>query len=119
MNSAGTWPQQDRHIISIGTGSAPGNFADGNILDLVQPLAKIVTDTEERNNIFRAAHSDTVKNDRLFRFNMYHGLADVGLEEYNVVDRIADHADHYLDQYDSAQEIMWPAPKLRRWRRLD
>ncbi|KAH0559941.1 hypothetical protein GP486_003538 [Trichoglossum hirsutum] len=103
--SSGIWPQQDRLIISIGAGNAPGKSVDSNILDLVQTLAEIATDTEERNNIFRATHPDMVKNDRLFRFNVYHGLADVGLEEYNAVDRIADHTDHYLGQYDTAREI--------------
>jgi hypothetical protein len=78
---------------------------DSNLLDLVQILAKIVTDTEERNNIFRAAHPDMVAEDRLFRFNVYHGLADVGLEEFKAVDRIADHTDHYLSQYDTTRDI--------------
>ena len=71
----------------------------------METLAKIVTDTEERNNIFRAAHSDMIAKDRLFRFNVYHGLADVGLEEHKATDRIADHTDHYLGQYDTTRDV--------------
>ena len=38
-----------------------------------------------------------IQNNRLFRFNVYHGLAEVGLEEYKAVNLIAAHTNTYLN----------------------
>ncbi|KAI9789028.1 MAG: hypothetical protein M1816_006383 [Peltula sp. TS41687] len=105
IESSSVWPQQDRLIISIGTGIAPGQAVDGNLMNLVQTLAKIVTDSEERNRIFRSVHQDMVANHRLYRFNVDQGLASVGLEEHKLVNRIANSTDRYLDDPDVMRNI--------------
>ncbi|RDW58457.1 hypothetical protein BP5796_12387 [Coleophoma crateriformis] len=104
--STGLWPGEDRIIISIGTGSAPGRAVTGYLADLVKTLKDIVTDTEEKNRIFRGAHAQMVEEDRLFRFNVYHGLADVGLEEYENVHIIADFTDEYLEKFDTMRDVV-------------
>jgi hypothetical protein len=72
---------------------------------LIQTLKRIATDTEEKNNIFRLQHPQMVANDRLFRFNVYHGLSQVGLAEHEAVDRIADFTQQYLDQEETRSGI--------------
>ena len=47
-----------------------------------------------------------VEEDRLFRFNVYHGLAGVGLEEYENVHIIADFTDEYLEKFDTTRDVV-------------
>ena len=91
------WPGEDRIIISIGTGSAPGGSALGNLASLAQRLKDIVTDSEQTAQDFEAENDSMMSNNRLFRFNVYHGLADVGLEEFKAVNQIAAHTNSYLN----------------------
>ncbi|OXV07447.1 hypothetical protein Egran_04789 [Elaphomyces granulatus] len=99
------WPDDEKLIISVGTGSGPGGSVTGNLEDLIQTLKRIATDTEEKNNMFRLQHPQMVANDRLFRFNVYHGLSQVGLAEHEAVDRIADFTQQYLDQEETRSGI--------------
>jgi hypothetical protein len=71
----------------------------------VNTLARIATDTEEKNNIFRRQHADMVEKGRLFRFNVYHGLSDIGLYEHDAVDRIASCTQQYLNHHDTSIDI--------------
>ena len=75
------------------------------MVDLVKTLQRIATDTEEKNNIFREQNRHLVEQGRLFRFNVYHGLSEVGLEEYEAVDRIAEYTQHYLGQFDTMRDL--------------
>ena len=84
-------------IISIGTGSAPGGAVTGNLFSLAQRLKDIVTDSEQTSQDFEAANSSMVQSNRLYRFNVYHGLANVGLEEYKAANIISAHTNTYLD----------------------
>jgi predicted acylesterase/phospholipase RssA len=92
------WPDQMENacIISVGTGSAPGRRFQGNIKNIVEAMKSIVTQTERTANDFFLAHQGMVSDKRLFRFNVYHGLADVGLEEWKEKARIADSTQTYL-----------------------
>lgn len=105
LESSEIWPRQDRIIISIGTGSAPGGNLLGNLKDLAKKLAKIVTDTEEENELFRRKHQDMVDSQRLYRFNVQQGLADVGLEEHEAKARIVAHTNHYLTRSDTRRDV--------------
>jgi predicted acylesterase/phospholipase RssA len=106
LESSEIWPEQDRIIISIGSGSAPGEDLLGNLKDLAKKLAKIVTDTEEENELFRRKHQAMVDSQRLYRFNVLQGLADVGLEEHEAKARIVAHTGHYLGRSDTQRDIM-------------
>lgn len=76
FGSSQIWPNADRMIISIGTGSGPGPSLAGNLKDLAIAVTKIATDTEDRSNIFQRNHQIMVSNGRFFRFKVHHGLAD-------------------------------------------
>ena len=100
VESRDLWPNADRLILSVGTGAAPGQDVTGNLLELAHRLKDMVTDSEKTNKSFRMENSDMVRNGRLFRFNVMLGLADVGLEEHQAVNRIATYTDNYLDDPD-------------------
>ena len=78
------WPERVSNalILSVGTGSAPGPVFEGNLKDIVQAMKSIVTQTEKTAEDFFSDHQDMLKRNLLFRFNVFHGLADVGLEEH-------------------------------------
>jgi hypothetical protein len=103
--SSELWPGSDRLIISIGTGAAPGQDVSGNLFNLARALKQIVTDSEERNENFRRKNRTMIDCDRLFRFNVQQGLANVGLAEYEHVDAIAGHTGKYLTHYDTRLDI--------------
>ena len=94
------WPGEEKLILSIGTGAAPGEAVTGNLLSLAERLKEIVLDSEQINKDFRLDNSEMVRNGRLYRFNVLHGLADVGLEEHQARNRIATYTDRYLDDPD-------------------
>ena len=56
--AASTWPDRisDALLISVGTGSAPGGTFEGNIKDIVEAMAKIVTQTERTVDDFYHGH---------------------------------------------------------------
>ena len=91
------WPGEERLIISIGTGSAPGGSALGDLASLARRLKDIVTDSEQTSQDFEAENDLMVTTNRLFRFNVYHGLADIGLEEFKCVNQIAAYTNSYLN----------------------
>ncbi len=103
--SAGLWRDDDRLIINIGTGSAPGHAVDGNILSLAQRLKDIVLDADERSDRFRAAHPELIRSNRLFRFTVTQGLGDVGLEESKAVNRIAAYTENYLNNSEVVRTV--------------
>ena len=94
------WPKQDRMILSIGTGAAPGQDVTSNLFSLAERLKEIVTDSEQTNKDFRMENNDMIRGGRLYRFNVLHGLADVGLEEHQSINKIATYTDRYLDDPD-------------------
>lgn len=77
----------------------------GNIKNIVQAMKDIVTQTERTADDFNRAHRKMVDQNRLYRFNVYHGLAEVGLEEFKEKARIADATQTYLMQGETDQRI--------------
>lgn len=106
------WPGDERLIISIGTGSAPGPDVTGDLKSIVEALKKIVTETEDRSNAFRRRNKDMIAANRLFRFNVFHGLAEVGLAEHEAAGKVAAHTATYLKKYDTAREVELCASSL-------
>jgi predicted acylesterase/phospholipase RssA len=93
-----TWPGRtaDALLVSIGTGSAPGSAFQGNIKNIVEAMKEIVTQTERTADDFFLGHGEMTRQDLLYRFNVYHGLADVGLEEWQEKAKMADATQTYL-----------------------
>jgi hypothetical protein len=80
--SKDAWPNDDRLFLSIGTGSAPGGSLESNILELAHRLKDIVTETHKTAEDFEIDNPELVDDRRYFRFNVYYGLENVGIEEY-------------------------------------
>src|SRR5277367_187830 len=76
-----TWPGRmaDALLVSIGTGGAPRRAFQGNIKNIVEAMKDIVTQTERTADDFFLSHAEMASRDLLYRFNVYQGLADVGL----------------------------------------
>jgi hypothetical protein len=99
------WPNEERLIISIGTGAAPGPDVSGSLKEIVEALGKMATETEITNEAFRESHRDMIEQNRLFRFNVQRGLADIGLEEYKHTDAIQAHTNTYLNAWDTKRDM--------------
>ena len=100
------WPGQDLFLLSLGTGQAPGKNFGQTLSQIISSLQRLVSDTQEKANRFRTEHQSMVLQQRLFRFDVTHGLAEVGLEEYKSVDVISDATQHYLDSQEISDERM-------------
>jgi predicted acylesterase/phospholipase RssA len=96
------WPDrmESAVMVSIGTGSAPGGAFKGNLKEIIDAMKDIVTETEKTDNDFLRAHKAMVDQNRLYRFNVFHGLADVGLEESKEKEKIANTTQTYLERGD-------------------
>ncbi|KAF2679456.1 FabD/lysophospholipase-like protein [Lentithecium fluviatile CBS 122367] len=104
QESRALWPKEERLIVSVGTGSAPGpNVLASNIADLAKTLAKIVTDTEDENKRFMKRNKEMAENNLLFRFNVLQGLADVELSEWEAIGEIMAHTGTYMRSPDTTR----------------
>ncbi|KAK4892790.1 hypothetical protein LTR27_008704 [Elasticomyces elasticus] len=92
-------------MISIGTGAAPGPSLAGNLKDLMKALAAIVTQTSTAANNFFSDNKDMADSGRYYRFNVLHGLAEVGLEEWKEIAQIAGATNTYLN--DPETNVKW------------
>lgn len=101
-----TWPGKtdDALLVSIGTGSAPGSAFQGNLKKIVEAMKDITTQTERTANNFFRDHGTMTRQSLLFRFNVYHSLADVGLEEWREKAKIANATQTYLERGDVRQQ---------------
>jgi predicted acylesterase/phospholipase RssA len=99
------WPGREKLVLTIGTGCAPGKQFKGNLKTIVERMKDIVTQTERTANDFYQDHDDLVSNDLLWRFNVAHGLADIGLEEYKEKSAMADATQTYLDNGEIAKKM--------------
>jgi predicted acylesterase/phospholipase RssA len=98
--ASATWPDciESAVMVSIGTGSAPGGAFRGNLKKIINAMKEIATETEKTHNNFFRAHKAMVDQNRLYRFNVFHGLADVGLEESKEREKIANTTQTYLEK---------------------
>ncbi|MCJ1249798.1 Ankyrin-2 [Trapelia coarctata] len=100
------WPSrvEDAVFISIGTGRAPPPVLEGNVIDVVQALTHIALETESTADDFFADHGFMTDQGLLYRFNVFHGLADIGLDEYKENRRIADATHAYMSKEETRQQ---------------
>jgi predicted acylesterase/phospholipase RssA len=90
------WPEDDYLLVSIGTGSAPGQSINEGLKSVIEQLARIATETEETARLFHRTHAVLIFLNRLFRFNVYHGLGTIGLDESKELHQIASRTRTYL-----------------------
>ena len=76
-------------IVSIGTGILKMKDVGNNYKSLFESLAEIATDTEKVAREFEEEmkHRHGAEQPIYFRFNVQHGLEDVGLEEWREMGR--------------------------------
>jgi hypothetical protein len=85
-------------FISIGTGNPGKKAIEDNLLKfLSKTLVKITTETEESERKFVARWRQHLDSKRYFRFNVEHGLQQVGLAEYKDQGTIETATDLYLN----------------------
>ncbi|KAH0557143.1 hypothetical protein GP486_005066 [Trichoglossum hirsutum] len=93
------WPDATLRIhciVSIGTGVPDlKNFGD-NLKGVVNTLKAISTETEETEKRFFKYHERLGIGGRYFRYNVQHGLGDVGLDEHKKVAQIEAATERYL-----------------------
>jgi hypothetical protein len=99
------WPDRKALLISIGTGSAPGKPFKGNIKAIIESMKEILLQTERIADDFHHGHPDMVKENLLFRFNVTHGLAHIGLEEYKEIGAIVDATQTYLSNSETCKKV--------------
>jgi len=68
-------------FVSIGTGEPSLRPFGDDVFSIGKTLMALATDSKRQAENFRRHHSDMVKQYRFFRFNVKHGLEDIGLEE--------------------------------------
>jgi predicted acylesterase/phospholipase RssA len=105
--ASATWPDRmdNAMVVSIGTGSSPGGSFRGNIKNIIEAMKSIVTQTERTADDFYRSHDIMAAKNRIFRFNVFHGLADIGLEEWKEKEKMANSTQTYLEKGEVLQKI--------------
>ncbi|CZR51766.1 uncharacterized protein PAC_01643 [Phialocephala subalpina] len=121
------WPDAKNRIdrlISIGTGRPDLRAFGGNLKDLGSTLIKISTETQNTADRFeRVAYRDYNLNGKYFRFNVTHGLGDVGLESSKSKGKIVAATNNYLNEHTvnlacracALESPMAPSAATQRW----
>lgn len=68
-------------LVSIGTGMPSVTSFGSSLLEIAKTLKDIATETERTAEAFHQEHAELDNSNRYFRFNVLHGLEDVGLED--------------------------------------
>lgn len=86
-------------LVSIGTGVCKTELFKKNLISVAKACARIATDTEQTERIFRSTHASPGQslNDRYFRFEVEQGLQDIGMEEWRHMKRVWGVTTSYLD----------------------
>lgn len=80
------WSNEDlegniKCLVSIGTGVPSLTPYGSSLLEIAQTLNAIAKETERTAESFHRTHSELDDGNRYFRFNVQHGLEDIGLED--------------------------------------
>ncbi len=89
---------QVKCFVSVGTGHPGRKAIEYNMLKLLsKTLVRMATETEQTEARFIARWRQLYDLKRYFRFNVDHGLEDVGLEEYDQQGAMEAATESYLD----------------------
>ena len=92
-------------MVSIGTGVPSLKPFRDDIFHISQTLIEIATETEETAERFRRDKQQLDETDRYFRFNVAHGLEDIGLEESNKKKEIAAASRRYIESQEVFKQM--------------
>jgi hypothetical protein len=83
-------------LVSIGTGVPTLKPVRDDVLGIWATLKELATETEKTAEGFRRDKSSLDDEGRYYRFNVDHGLEDIGLEESKRKKEIAAATGHYI-----------------------
>ena len=89
-------------LVSIGTGVPSLQKFDDSLKGITETLAKISTATVQQANNFHRAHPSLHTEHRYFRFDVAHGLEDIGLEDAGQRSTIMTATNRYIESPETA-----------------
>ncbi|KAK3939298.1 acyl transferase/acyl hydrolase/lysophospholipase [Diplogelasinospora grovesii] len=102
--ATGCWQNPARDfqcVVSIGTGRAELKNWGANLNQLRKTLVDIATETDKTAARFSKSHPELVAEpQRLFRFQVAHGLENVGMAEHEKIKEIASATQVYMEEDD-------------------
>ncbi|KAK3937037.1 kinesin [Diplogelasinospora grovesii] len=111
-----TWNLEDELdcLVSIGRGMPSLRPFGPGVVDVAKALKAIATAAEKTAERFQRHHERLVKSGVFFRFNVSHGLEDIGLEEASRLGDIQACTDRYCTSPSVVQRVEACANKLKR-----
>ena len=94
-----------KRLVSIGTGVPSLKPFKDDVLHIGETLVAIATETEQTAEKFRRERSLLASTRRYYRFNVNHGLEDIGLEESKKVKEMAAATRRYIDSQEVYERI--------------
>ena len=92
-------------VVSIGTGVPTVESFGSGLKSIAKSIVAISTETEITARDFRRTHEDLFQAQRYFRFNVTHGLEQIGLERSDRKDDIINITNNYLDSDETHESI--------------
>ncbi|TAQ88735.1 hypothetical protein B7494_g2948 [Chlorociboria aeruginascens] len=83
-------------LVSIGTGRAPLKPFRGNLKNIVGAMKRLMVDSQKAHDDFSSNHRKMIERNLFVRFNVYPGLEDVGIHEYEQTEKIEAATQAYL-----------------------
>lgn len=100
-------------IVSIGTGVPSLKPFSGNMWNIHSTLVDLASETEETAGRFMRNKAHLYHDGRYFRFNVAHGLEDIGLDETAKCKELAAVTRRYMDGHDIFRRMQECSQKLR------
>ena len=97
--------EQSQCLVSIGTGVPSLKPFQDNVFNIHETLAAIVTEIEQTAEKFRRAKPQLDETGRYYRFNVAHGLENIGLEESKRKKEIAATTRRYVASQDVFKQM--------------
>ncbi|KFY85790.1 hypothetical protein V498_07664 [Pseudogymnoascus sp. VKM F-4517 (FW-2822)] len=92
------WPNRTIVVTSIGNGEPPGTNFSGNLKQIANSIAEIVTDCDRTADDFYNRKEYMIDKGCYFRLSVTHGLGSIGLEEHDHINEITDRTEVYLSR---------------------
>ena len=92
-------------LVSIGTGIPSLQKFDDNLKGITETLTKISTATVQQADNFHRAHPSLHTEHRYFRFDVAHGLEDIGLEDAGQRSTIMTATNRYIESPETAVNL--------------
>lgn len=85
-------------IVSIGTGHPGKDSIDDSAIKIWRSLKELATDCERTNEEFQREWRKSHDEDRVFRFNVQHGMCDIKLDSFETKGQLQVATSEYLNE---------------------